>query len=212
MAFEKDLKGNGIASISWRRPSPARPSQARPVGDLTGIVPIQPEHAGACPDSAPRLEASFELMAALLAEADLVDVLALLVRHARAIGQADLAFIALPGPAPHTLEIHVATGANADLMRGRLVRAGTSVIGKVFRTGRGMATQVAADPPLRGLPAGPILLLPLDTGERTSGVLALAGRAGGMPFTASAKRQLLIFAATSAAMIEIAEERRGGRF
>ena len=136
----------------------------------------------------------------------------MLVRHARRIGDADLAFIALPGVAPHTLEIHVAIGANADLIHGRLIRAGTSVIGKVFRTGRAMATQVAADPPLRGLPAGPILILPLDTGERTCGVLALADRPRGVPFTASVKRQLVLFATTSAAMIEMAEERRGGYF
>jgi GAF domain-containing protein len=207
MVFEKDLKVDGTAPITWRLPSiPA------PAGEPSDIVPIQRGHAGPSPDSAPRLAASFELMAALLAEADLADVLALLVRHARAIGDADLAFIALPAGAPHTLAINLAIGANADLIRDRLVRAGTSVIGKVFRTGRAMATQVAADPPLRGLPAGPILLLPLDTGERTCGVLALAGRPRGLPFTASAKRQLLIFASTSAAMIEMAEERRGGRF
>ncbi|HZB33485.1 MAG TPA: GAF domain-containing protein [Streptosporangiaceae bacterium] len=192
--------------MTWRPAS--MPGAAAP-GD---IVPIQRGQAGAAPDSAPRLAASFELMAAILAEADLVHVLTLFVRHARHIGDADLAFLALPGVAPHTLEIHLPTGANADLIRGRLVRAGTSVIGKVFRTRRAMSTQVAADPPLRGLPAGPILILPLDTGERTCGVLALAGRPRDAPFTASAKRQLLIFAATSAAMIEIAEERRGGRF
>jgi GAF domain-containing protein len=207
MVFEKDLMGNGIASMTWRPPS-----MPGPAGAPSDIVPIQRAQAGPSPDSAPRLAASFELMAAILAEADLADVLTLLVRHARHIGDADLAFLALPGVAPHTLEIHLATGANADLIRGRLVRAGTSVIGKVFRTGRAMSTQVAADPPLRGLPAGPILILPLDTGERTCGVLALAGRPRGLPFTASAKRQLLIFASTSAAMIEIAEERRGCRF
>jgi GAF domain-containing protein len=207
MVIEKDLKGNGIASITWRPPS-LHP----PAGEPSGIVPIQRGRSGASPDSAPRLAASIELMAAILAETGLVDLLTLLVRHARAIGDADLAFIALPGVAPHTLEIHIATGANADLIRGRLVRAGTSVIGKVFRTGRAMATQVAADPPLRGLPAGPILLLPLETGERTCGVLALAGRPRSAPFTAAAKRQLLIFAATSAAMIEIAEERRGDHY
>jgi GAF domain-containing protein len=207
MVFKKDLTGDGIASIAWRPPSIPRPG-----GEPGDIAPVRSGPSGASPDSALRLAASFELMAALLAEADLVDVLTLLVRHARRIGDADLAFIALPGVAPHTLEIHVAIGANADLIHGRLIRAGTSVIGKVFRTGRAMATQVAADPPLRGLPAGPILILPLDTGERTCGVLALADRPRGVPFTASVKRQLVLFATTSAAMIEMAEERRGGHF
>ena len=120
MVFEKELKGNGIGSIAWR-PS----SIPRPAGEPKGIMPIKTGQAGPAPDSALRLAASFELMAALLAEADLVDVLALLVRHARGIGDAHLAFIALPGVAPHTLEIHLATGANAELIRGRLVRAGT---------------------------------------------------------------------------------------
>ncbi|HEU5158151.1 MAG TPA: GAF domain-containing protein [Streptosporangiaceae bacterium] len=207
MVFEKELTGDGIASLRWRPPSMLGPVAAP--GD---ILPIKGGPIGPSSDSAARLAASFELMAALLAEADLADVLSLTVRHARRIGDADLAFIALPGVAPHTLEIHVATGANAEVVRGGLVRAGTSIIGRVFRTGRAMATQVATDPPLKGLPSGPILLLPLDSGERTCGVLALAGRPGMAPFTAAAKRQLLIFAFTSAAMIEIAEERRGADF
>jgi transcriptional regulator with GAF, ATPase, and Fis domain len=204
MTYEKDLTGNGITSINWYPTSMFQPTDAP--GDVLRQRRSSP---GPAPDSAARLTASFELMAAILAETDLVDVLTLIVRRARHIGDADLAFIALPGAVQHTLEIHVAIGANADLIRGRAVRAGTSVIGKVFRTGRAMATQVAADPPLRGLPAGPILLVPLDTGERTCGVLALAGRPRDLPFNPSVKRQLLIFATTSAAMIEIAEERRG---
>jgi hypothetical protein len=125
---------------------------------------------------------------------------------------ADLAFIALPGQAQHTLAIDFAAGKNADHIQGRIVRAGTSVIGRVFRTGRGMASHVAADTRLDGLPAGPILLLPLDTGERTCGVLGLAGRPGNLSFSPTTVRQMLIFATTSAAMIEIAEERRGGHF
>jgi hypothetical protein len=205
MTYEEDLKAIGTPALNWY------PTSMFHLADVPGDVP-RPRRGspGPAPESAARLAASFELMAALLAEADLVDVLTMIVRQAQHIGESDLAFMALPGAVPHTLEIHVAIGANADLIRGRAVRAGTSVIGKVFRTGRALATQVAADPPLRGLPAGPILLVPLDTGERTCGVLALAGRPRGVPFNPSVKRQLLIFATTSAAMIEIAEERRGG--
>jgi transcriptional regulator with GAF, ATPase, and Fis domain len=204
MVFDKDMAGSGIAPLTWLPASTFQPGGVP--GDIMAGAPGPP------PDSAARLEASFELMAALLAEAELEDLLTLIVRHARPIGEANLSFIALPGTAPHTLAIRIAAGADADLIRGRTVRAGTSAIGRVYRTGRAMSTQVAADPPLSGLPAGPILLLPLDTGERTCGVLALAGRPGNAPFNASAKRQLLIFAATSAAMVEMAEERRGRSF
>jgi GAF domain-containing protein len=205
MAFKKDMAGSGSPPpLTWLPISIFQPAETP--GDL--IV----DRPGPAPDCAARLAASFELMAALLAEADLEDVLNLIARHACAMGGADLAFIALPGAVAHTLTIRVAAGSAADLIYGRTVRAGTSVIGRVFRTGRALATQVAADPPLSGLPTGPILLLPLDTGERTCGVLALAGRPGNAPFNASVKRQLLIFATTSAAMVEIAEERRGRLF
>jgi hypothetical protein len=207
MVIKKGMTENGSAPLRWH---PA--SALRTAGASNDVVPSTGGPVGPAPDSAARLAASFELMAALLAEADLVDVLTLIVRHARLIGEANLGFMALPGAMAHTLTIHVATGANADLIRGRTVRAGTSAIGRVFRTGRVMATQVAADPPLSGLPAGPILLLPLDTGERRCGVLAVAGRRGNVPFSGSVKRQLLIFAMTSSALVEMAEERRGDSF
>jgi transcriptional regulator with GAF, ATPase, and Fis domain len=193
--------------ITWQRPSMTQAALA-PGGVVNGKPASTRRLDDGCQD---RVAASFELMAALLAEVELPEVLALVVRRAGLMARADLAFMALPGPGPNTLTIEVAAGANADRIRGESVRVGTSVLGKVFMTGRPLALQVATDAPLKGLPlpAGPILLLPLDTGERTCGVLALAGQSGNVSFTASVKRQLRIFASTSASMIEIAEERRG---
>jgi transcriptional regulator with GAF, ATPase, and Fis domain len=207
MAFDKDMTGNEIM------PANMHPhSTPRTPGRLGDVMPINWKSRGPALDSAARVTASFELMAALLAEADLADVLTLIVRRAGPMAGADLAFIALPGQADHTLAIDFAAGLNAEHILGRTVRAGTSAIGRVFRTGRAMTSQVATNSRLDGLPAGPILLIPLDTGERTCGVLAVVGRPGRLPFSPSVVRQLLIFAATSTAMIEIAEERRGCHF
>lgn len=157
-----------------------------------------------------RLAASFDLMAALLADAGLAEVLTLVAERAIPMAGADLAFIALPGPAANLLTITVAVGVNAELLLGQSVRTGTSAIGSAFTSGRARSAHVAANPRLPGLPAGPILLLPLDTGESIRGVLALAlaGSDRHGSFDNSTLRQLKIFATTSATLIEIAEERR----
>lgn len=147
-------------------------------------------------------------MAALLEGADLVDVLTLVVGRARLMAGARLAFMALPGEAPGTLTIDVTDGVDAGHVQGLTVRIGTSAIGRVFATRRALSVRVATDPVLKGLPPGPIFLLPLDTGERTWGVLAVAGGPGDISLSPSVKRQLLIFATTSATLIELAEERR----
>ena len=167
------------------------------------------ERDGNAPEIPYRLAASFDLMAALLADADLAGVLTLVAERAAPMAGAAAAFIALPGAAYHTLSVDIAIGLNADRIRGLTVRVGTSVIGRVFTTRRALASRVAANSPLKGVPTGPILLLPLDTGERTCGVLAVAGRSRDIAFSGSAQRQLMLFASTSAVMIEMAEERRG---
>jgi GAF domain-containing protein len=199
----------GMPSIAW----PDRPytsvfrGSAAPGGAVAGIEGSYDR----APEAAARLAASFELMAALLADAHLTDVLTLVVERARPMAGAAVAFMALPGVAANTLTVDIAIGANADRIRGLTVRVGTSVIGRVFATRRALVSRVAAGSPLKGVPTGPILMLPLDTGERTCGVLAVAGRAADLPFTPSAKQQLLIFATTSAILIEIAEQRRDFR-
>jgi transcriptional regulator with GAF, ATPase, and Fis domain len=197
------MTGDRTGSISWRPAeiyqAATSPGNAAP---RNGVPDVR------VPGMADRLTATFELMAALLEKADLADVLTLVVRRARLMADARLAFMALPGEAVATLTIDIADGVNADYVQGMTVRVGTSAIGRVFATRRALSARVATDPLLKGLPPGPILLLPLDTGERTCGVLALAGGPGDIPLSASIKRQLLIFATTSAALIELGEERR----
>jgi hypothetical protein len=201
------------ASTTWQAartyPAATPPAATPPGGSTPGSTPPGNGAPGRrVPGQADRLAASFDLMAALLEGAGLQDLLTLVVGRARLMAEARLAFIALPGEAPGTLTIDVTDGVGAGYVEGLTVRIGTSAIGRVFATRRALSVRVATDPVLKGLPPGPIFLLPLDTGERTWGVLALAGGPGDIPLGASVKRQLLIFATTSATLIELAEERR----
>jgi hypothetical protein len=186
---------DGIASVTWR-PGPSaggRPPEIR------------------VPGHTDRIAATFHLMTALLEGAELTELLTIVAERARHMSGARLVFMALPGEVPNTLTLDFANGVNADQVRGVTVRVGTSAIGRAFLSRRALSMRVATDPALKGLPPGPILLLPLDTGERTCGILALAGRPGDIPFSPPVKRQLLIFATTSATLIELGEEHRAAR-
>lgn len=161
-----------------------------------------------------RISASYALMEAIQQGADLVDVLNLVADRSREIAGAPLAFVALPADA-NTLTVSLAVGTGADQALGLSFRIGSSVFGRVFTSRRAMASRVAGIPSRflggpghTGLPAGPIMLMPLDTGEATRGVLAVAGRPTDLPLSNSLQRQLTLFATMSAALIELAEERR----
>lgn len=162
----------------------------------------------ALPSSSERLAASFELMQALLDEAELADVLALIAARARTMAAAELAGIALPQPGTSSLVIAVTDGHDADRVRGLTVPMGQSLIGRAFRYRQALSSRITTDPAQNGLPTGPALLLPLDSGTATRGVLVLTGRTGDLPFSPFVTRQLFLFATTCATLIDIAEERR----
>ncbi|MFB4308544.1 hypothetical protein [Actinomadura sp. GTD37] len=155
-----------------------------------------------------RLAASFELMTAVLDGAALPRLLIIVAERARAMASVPLAFIALPSEDSLTLRIDVAVGAGSDRIRGLTVRRGRSMLGRSFGSRRALSARIAADQTLTALPAGPILILPLDTGEAARGVLAVVGQPGAQPFSPSAARQLLLFADASARLIQLAEDRR----
>ncbi|MFA1542582.1 GAF domain-containing protein [Actinomadura monticuli] len=155
-----------------------------------------------------RLDASFDLMRAVLDGAALPRLLILVAERARAMAGVPLAFIALPDEAALTLRIDIAVGAGSDRIRGLTVRRGRSMLGRAFGSRRALSARIVADQTLSALPAGPILILPLDTGEATRGVLAVLGRPGAQPFSPAATRQLLLFADTSARLVQLAEDQR----
>lgn len=155
-----------------------------------------------------RLAASFDLMAAVLDGIALPGLLKLAAERARAMAGVPLAFIALPAEEAHTLRIDVAVGAGSDRILGLTVRRGRSMLGRAFSSRRALSARIAADQTLSDLPAGPILLLPLDTGDATRAVLAVLGRPGAEPFSQSTARQLVLFADTAARLVQLAEEQR----
>ncbi|MFI0446293.1 GAF domain-containing protein [Actinomadura sp. 6N118] len=174
------------------------------------VAPIRWGPAGRTwsPGDPERLTASFDLMAAVLDGTGLPEMLVRVATHARVMARARLAFIALPQDDPNLLRVDIAVGDDGDRIHGLTVRRGRSMIGRVFATRRALSARVAVDQALTGLPAGPILLLPLETGEATRGVLAVVGRPGDLPLSASVTRSLALFAGMSATLIELAEERR----
>ncbi|TDD38678.1 GAF domain-containing protein [Actinomadura sp. KC06] len=159
-------------------------------------------------DNSPRVAASLDLMAAVLDGVALPDLLTRVAELARGMAGVPLAFIALPAEDALTLRIDIAVGAEGDRIRGLTVRRGRSMLGRAFSSRRALSARIVADQTLSTLPAGPILILPLDTGEATRGVLAVLGRPGAEPFSPSAARQLLLFADTAARLVQLAEDRR----
>ncbi|TDD92986.1 hypothetical protein E1293_00530 [Actinomadura darangshiensis] len=154
-----------------------------------------------------RHDAAFDLMTAVLNGTRPAAMLPLVAAHARALSHVPLAFIALPGEDGNTLRIEVTAGVGGDRIRGQSVRRGRSILGRAFSTRRAVSARVVADQTLIGLPAGPILILPLETGEVTRGVLAVLGRVGGEPFSPATARQLLLFSDMAARLIELAGAR-----
>ncbi|MEU8799086.1 GAF domain-containing protein [Spirillospora sp. NPDC048819] len=159
-------------------------------------------------DDQVRFAASFDLMTAVLNGTRLPDLLTLLTTHARTMARVPLAFIAMPVEDGNTLRIEVAVGTDGDRIRGLMVRRGRSMLGRAFSSRRALSARIAADQTLSALPAGPILILPLETGEDTRGVLAVLGHPGAQPFSPATARQLLLFADMAARLIELAEGHR----
>jgi GAF domain len=155
-----------------------------------------------------RSAASFELMAAVMDGTRLPELLELVATQARALAHVPLAFIALPVQDGHMLRIDVAVGAEGERVRGLTVRRGRSMLGRAFASRRALSARIVDDQTLTRLPAGPILILPLETGETTRGVLAVLGRPGAQPFGPGTARQLLLFADMAARLVELAEDRR----
>jgi hypothetical protein len=180
-----DMTGAELPTTGWGPPNPPR-----------GAVDRR------------RLTASFDLMAAVLDGIALPGLLTLVAERARAIVGVSLAFVALPSDDANTLRIDVAVGAGSEQVRGLTVRRGRSLLGRAFSSRRALSARVVADQTLTALPAGPILILPLDTGEATRGVLAVLGQPGAAPFSPSTARQLVTFADLSARLVQLAEDQR----
>jgi signal transduction histidine kinase len=134
------------------------------------------------------LEATSQVITALLAGGDTTGALHLIAAHAQELTAADYSLIALPldpGPDPGEtteLSVQVCVGAGAETLTGRAIPVRGSTTGAVFtdhtaRSVSRLAFDVAAG---LGIDFGPALALPLGVDGPLAGVL-LAVRGPGSP-------------------------------
>jgi two-component system, NarL family, sensor histidine kinase DevS len=157
------------------------------------------------------LEASNEILAALLAGSDADEAVLMIAASARELAGADLTLLLLPDPAApkERLLVTVADGADAPELRGRTTPVEGSLAGRVLRTGVVETTpDVRATEPLFATAAGygPALLVPLG-GAEGAGVLVAANRAGGSGFSPDEVELTTAFALQVALTLQLAEVR-----
>jgi signal transduction histidine kinase len=128
-----------------------------------------------------------DISAALLADAELDDVLTTIIDRIAAFVDADLVCVAVPTATPGRVRITVATGAAADDVRGREIAVAGTLAGRAMRDGR----SAASDDPLETTlldgqpPLGPSIAIPLRAPGGDLGALLVSRRPGTARFSAS---------------------------
>ena len=160
------------------------------------------------------LQASSELMVALLSGATTEAVLGDLTRQALELSGADLVTLALPDSGGRRLTLEYAEGDGAAQARGLVVPAGNSLSGQVLGSGEPIAVEnFAADPRTADVTRiamghiGPAALFPLGAPGNVRGVLTVGRRQGKPPLQQSAVAVVAAFAAQAATTLELAARR-----
>ena len=153
------------------------------------------------------LEAASAIQTRLLAGTPPAEVMPDLVASARQLADADLGYLALPGP-NGTVRVEAADGAGADSLR-----AGTlgpeSIAARVMREGTALSLLDARTEPgvwpalLEAAEIGPVLYLPLATAESALGTLVVARLAGRPEFGAETLRLVDTFAGQAAIAVRL---------
>ncbi len=156
------------------------------------------------------LEASREILNAILTRRDLDAVLGLIADRARELVSADLATISVPVPGTDQLVVETASGAYADDLRAVRFPIEGSISGEVVRRGRAIVVEDATSDPRAFQPLvrlghmGPAIFVPLSSQGKAFGTLAAANVDGGRPFEKQDVRVLEAFAAQTALALEAA--------
>ncbi len=154
------------------------------------------------------LEASNEILAAMLAGTDADEAVLLIAASVRELAGADLTLLLVPDPAApkERLLVTVADGADAPDLRGLTTSVEDSLVGRVLRTGVAETTPDvgAAEPLFAAAAYGPALLAPIGGGE---GVLVAANRSGRPGFSPDEVELIIAFALQVALTLQLAEVR-----
>jgi signal transduction histidine kinase len=158
------------------------------------------------------LDASAEIMTAILSNTPIEQVLDTAASRARELVGGDLATIATPDEAGD-LEVVAASGLLADDLVGTRFSADDSLSGESIRTRAAVVLEDASGDPHRDQPivragtVGPALLVPLTQGESAFGSLTVANAVGGRQFRDQDVRVVTSFASQASIALEYARVR-----
>ncbi|WP_373296883.1 sensor histidine kinase [Streptomyces brasiliensis] len=158
------------------------------------------------------LAASDELTRSLLSGEEPASVLETVVTTARELVKADLVTLAVPVGDSGELVVEVASGAQADEVRG-LVLSGATLAAKVFASGETITSDRAGAEPRVGGGAsapelGPAFFVPLGTRDHVRGILMVANLPDRPVFPEAAVDMITGFGNQVALTMDVAEHRR----
>jgi GAF domain-containing protein len=134
--------------------------------------------------------------------------LELVLHHAARGADADLAALALPA-GEDTLQVQAAVGALADRFSGLRLPIASTIAGQVMQSGKPVLvndySSEAEDADLSQL--GPVIVVPLLSGDRVLGTLSAARLRERRPFSESDRDQLALFANHAGVALELARAR-----
>ncbi|KPC84040.1 GAF domain-containing protein [Streptomyces sp. NRRL S-4] len=160
------------------------------------------------------LAAGSEVTNSLLSDCPRAEVMALILRRARANVSADLGLIAIPVEGSGKLRIALATGVEAERHHGAFVPMRAGYLGTSFtHTGALETPDIENDPRSRDEASrwsgfGPAVAVAIGSGTAVRGVLLLARKKGSASFSAEESEPLTAFARQASLAMELAERRK----
>jgi signal transduction histidine kinase len=135
-------------------------------------------------------------------------MLRLIAEGARAMVGSELAAVVIADRDGESFVVRAADGRRAAAIRDVRIAASGTLVGGVVASGRssvladGPREPTLAGPTEDAVGAGPALIVPLASGDRKLGALALANQRGGEPFSNSDLQLVELFAAQAAVAID----------
>ena len=134
--------------------------------------------------------------------------LEMVLRHAARGAAADLATLALP-VGEDVLRVQAAVGDAADRLTGLMLPVDSTMAGQVMQSGKPILVNDYSGE-VEGLELaqlGPVVVVPLLSGDRVLGTLSAARLRERLPFTESDRDQLALFASHAGVALELARAR-----
>jgi len=154
------------------------------------------------------LDSLHDITSEILEGTDVDAVLPRIAEDARALANADTAFILSTTRIPGQLSVATAVGLHSAGIEGQTVPAAKSVSGEVIRTGKPLmledatTARTAYAPIVSAAHIGPAMVLPLRVSGQVRGTLVVANQKGGKAFEGPTMRLVETFADQASVAIE----------